>query len=135
MTSKEGSLLLASGDVSSSEHVAKDSTFYVKPIHNFWTSPNWCSFPFSRFSTSSDFRRIIIRRAKVHYYLSHVKEIDQFGGRDSCFGGDMLGRSTAQHIFDAGSIPTHRTEEPTCGKAITYRSWTHSERDIKTHAL
>ncbi|GFY23681.1 hypothetical protein TNCV_2789141 [Trichonephila clavipes] len=61
--------------------------------------------PISRFSLSSDFKRIIIWRERGS--RNHPSNIigRRHGGRDVLvWGGIMLGSRTDLHIFDAGSV-------------------------------
>ncbi|GFU66459.1 transposable element Tcb1 transposase [Trichonephila clavipes] len=60
----------------------------------------------SRFSLSSDSRRILIWRERgSRNHPSNITERDRYGGRGVLvWGGIMLGSRTDLHIFDAGSV-------------------------------
>ncbi|GFX03379.1 transposable element Tcb2 transposase [Trichonephila clavipes] len=60
----------------------------------------------SRFSLSSDSRRILIWRERgSRNHPSNIIERDRYGGRGVLvWGGIMLGSRTDLHIFDAGSV-------------------------------
>ncbi|GFS59938.1 transposable element Tcb2 transposase [Trichonephila clavipes] len=77
--------------------------------HRNWRDNEWGRVLFtdeSRFSLSSDSHRILIWRERgSRNYPSNIIERDRYGGRDVLvWGGIMLDRRTALHIFDAGSV-------------------------------
>ncbi|GFW59599.1 transposable element Tcb2 transposase [Trichonephila clavipes] len=77
--------------------------------HRNWRGNEWGRVLFtdeSRFSLSSDSRRILIWRERgSRNHPSNMIERDRYGGRGVLvWGGIMLGSRTDLHIFDAGSV-------------------------------
>ncbi|GFV72037.1 transposable element Tcb2 transposase [Trichonephila clavipes] len=77
--------------------------------HRNWRDNEWGRVLFtdeSRFSFSSDYRRILIWRERgSRNHPSNIIERDRYGGRGVLvWGGIMLGSRTDLHIFDAGSV-------------------------------